>query len=266
MDRVMEYLAKKEEILNKLRERAVIWLENAPEGSLRISTNKKGIEYYCKKTGCGGSGTYIKKSDEKLVVMLAQKKYYEDLVVLIDKKINTIRKFLKDYPEKSVNDIYQELTPARQGLVKPIIITDEDYAARWQNQPYEKKPFREDDDSAFYTEKNERVRSKSEVIIANLLNMMQIPYRYECPLVIEGRRLHPDFTILDVERRREIYLEHCGMMDDPKYAEKSVGRISLLALNDICIGSNLICTFETSTHVLDTRVLKKEINAVLGRE
>lgn len=126
-----------------------------------------------------------------------------------------------------------------------------------------KKPFSADDNSAFYTKKNERVRSKSEVIIANLLNMMNLPYRYECALVVGDRKIHPDFTILDVENRRQVYLEHCGMMDTPNYAKSAVERINLLALNNICIGENLICTFETSTHVMDTRVVKKEIQAVL---
>lgn len=52
------------------------------------------------------------------------------------------------------------------------------------------------------------MRSKSEVIIADLLNKEGIPYRYEFPLYLkEFNTVYPDFTILNVRKRKEIYWE-----------------------------------------------------------
>lgn len=75
-------------------------------------------------------------------------------------------------------------------------------------------------------EKGERVRSKSEVIIADMLNRKGISYRYEYPVYLKNvGQIYPDFTVLDAIRRREIYWEHLGMMDDPDYAEMAILRV-----------------------------------------
>jgi len=67
------------------------------------------------------------------------------------------------------------------------------------------------------------VRSKSEVIVANLLEEYaksgRLTYEYERPLEAPGSngkdlRL-PDFTIS--ADGRTFYWEHCGMVDDPAY-------------------------------------------------
>ena len=60
------------------------------------------------------------------------------------------------------------------------------------------------------------------------------PYRYEYPLMLEGNiRKCPDFTILKMPERKEVYLEHLGI--------------------------NLFFTHETSKHPLNTRVLDEMI-------
>jgi len=59
------------------------------------------------------------------------------------------------------------------------------------------------------------VRSKSELVIANLLHREGIGYRYEQPLVGEATlgRLHPVFTFIDAAGDRIVW-EHLGMIDD----------------------------------------------------
>lgn len=57
--------------------------------------------------------------------------------------------------------------------------------------------------------------------------------------------IHPDFTILDLKNRREIYWEHRGMMDDEEYARNTVVRIKMMMKNGIVIGKNLIISEET---------------------
>ena len=63
------------------------------------------------------------------------------------------------------------------------------------------------------------VRSKSEVIIANLLTTAKIPFRYEVPLFApDGTMYLPDFTI--DWRGRKFFWEHLGMLDKPEYKKK----------------------------------------------
>jgi hypothetical protein len=70
------------------------------------------------------------------------------------------------------------------------------------------------------TSRGEAVRSKSEVIIANLLHAKRLDYHYEHPLEIDGVVKYPDFTIEDDDAGITYYWEHCGMLQDPEYRRR----------------------------------------------
>ena len=70
------------------------------------------------------------------------------------------------------------------------------------------------------TARGELVRSKSEVIIANLLHANRIDYRYEEPLEIDGLTKLPDFTIEDDNTGEKYYWEHLGMLSDGVYRRR----------------------------------------------
>ena len=108
--------------------------------------------------------------------------------------------------------------------------------------------------------RGERMRSKSEVIIAERLYANGIPYRYECPLKAGKRIIHPDFSILRLSDRKVIYHEHCGRMDNPVYVEDMVQRINDYNSEGILQGDRLFFSFETSDKPLDTRVIDNLIN------
>ena len=61
------------------------------------------------------------------------------------------------------------------------------------------------------------VRSKSEIIIANMLFERDIDFRYESQLLADDGSMYlPDFTIK--WRGEDYYWEHVGMLHEPKYA------------------------------------------------
>jgi hypothetical protein len=63
------------------------------------------------------------------------------------------------------------------------------------------------------------LRSKSEVIIANLLHEREIPFLYEQPLFApDGTLRLPDFTV--TSRGLTFYWEHLGLLDETRYAEE----------------------------------------------
>jgi hypothetical protein len=63
---------------------------------------------------------------------------------------------------------------------------------------------------------NEMVRSKSEVIISNMLFDRDIAFHYEKPLYAkDGSFYLPDFTIL--WRGEHYYWEHLGLLEQEKY-------------------------------------------------
>jgi hypothetical protein len=71
------------------------------------------------------------------------------------------------------------------------------------------------------TARGELVRSKSEVIIATILDKLGVPYGYEEALrANDGSTRYPDFTIDDAETGQRIILEHLGMLDEPAYQRR----------------------------------------------
>ncbi|MBP3736941.1 MAG: hypothetical protein J6I56_07970 [Lachnospiraceae bacterium] len=62
--------------------------------------------------------------------------------------------------------VFEKEGTLRQTFLTPVILPDEQYRKEWLDTAYEKKPFQEDTPE-HYTQIGERVRSKSEVLIAD---------------------------------------------------------------------------------------------------
>lgn len=137
----------------------------------------------------------------------------------------------KIYPDTIIEEAYDKLPHGRKQYAKPFSVDNDRFAKTWQEQPYERKSFSKD--ASFYqTIRGDRVRSKSEMIIADRLWANGIPYKYECPLKVGKKIIHPDFTILRLSDRKVLYHEHCGMVDNQEYAEDMVERISDTLINE----------------------------------
>ncbi len=87
----------------------------------------------------------------------------------------------------------------------------------------------------------EMVRSKSEVLLANLLYFYQIPYEYEKPINFGNYTIYPDFTII-LPTGQQIYWEHLGMLNTPKYAKSWAEKNHTYRQNGISEGNGLIIT------------------------
>lgn len=241
--------------------------ENAPSGHLKIAVKKNRVEYYYIKDRGSSRGSYIPKADISFAAQLAQKDYNHKLLPLLTKEIRCLESFLKATSSLTeLQNLYQSFCPARRELIKPLTLTDDQYASQWQNTTWQGKDFPELSPN-FFTLKNERVRSKSEVIIANCLFNYGVPYRYEFPLKLKSENgqltIYPDFLCLNVRTREEIYWEHFGMLDNPEYAQKAVSKISLYARNGIFSGRGLILSMESSTEALNTKDIEKYIQCFL---
>ena len=229
-----------------------------PEGSINIRPNVSGFSYYLYKDK---SFKYLSKKDTVLIKQLIQKNLISQAIMTAQKEAAVLQKFISEYPKEVVEDLYEHLPESRKKYASPLFLNNEEYAQYWLSIPFTPKPIGEDVPD-FYTQKGEHVRSKSEVIIADRLFAKGIPYKYECPLKLSGGGIiHPDFTVLDVKRRKVLYWEHRGMLDDKEYAKNSVQRLKSLMKEDIFIGVNLIITEETSISPLGTN----EIDAIIKK-
>ena len=240
-------------------------------GRLRISQKGKYTEFYHIKNDINTNGTYIPKKQRTTAIQLAQKDYDSKITPLLEEEIETLKTYLNS--ALNIQAFYSQMCPARQSLITPLTLTDEQYATQWKNVTWQGLPFAPDA-SVYTTNQGERVRSKSEVLIANALVQHKIPYRYEYPLTLHRNHshdtsqnatttLHPDFLCLNLRTRQEIIWEHFGLMDSPDYTHNAVSKLNLYAKNKILPGKKLIITMETNTEPLIPDVINQMIEQFL---
>ena len=293
-------------------------LANTPQGHLRVSQKGHNPEFYQITEPGDTHGSYIPQAKLALARRLAQKDYDTRLIKQLKQEIRALQKYLAQTkggdcctarenstlhsvtghdssPDSALTALYTKLCPARQSLVTPITLTDAQYAAQWQAVSWTGLPFSPDSPD-YTTARGERVRSKSEVIIADTLARHGVPYRYEYPLELNyrrngrggtsrsdpgdtpthgadtvnsetsyrpGRTIHPDFLCLNVRTRAEFYWEHFGLMDDGDYLERTLVKLKEFAENNILPGKNLIFTMESASCPLSTRQIENLINEFL---
>lgn len=229
----------------------------AIQGTLRISVNGNKIRYYHHWDGYEEKERYIPKKDIDLAKSIAQKNYYDKMLVLVQKRLKEIRRLLKNFDDFELDHAYDKLLPSRKVLITPIEKTIQQKYNEWLQCEYQGKEFRQDI-PIILTEKGERVRSKTEKIIADYLYRNKIEYKYEKPLFLKGIGIiYPDFTFFSKKLEQEIYWEHDGKMDDEDYARNAVHKIEMYESNGIYMGERLIVTFETSEKILGTREIEK---------
>lgn len=101
------------------------------------------------------------------------------------------------------------------------------------------------------------VRSKSEVIIANLLRQYGVGYRYEEKLFYgeEGAWIEPDFT-LRLPDGRVLYWEHVGMLGQAQY---DASWLRKLAVYNTYFPGRLVRTYESGALSQDAEALIRQI-------
>ena len=258
MNKLQNDIQIRYELLTKLIKQIEKKLNSFPEGRVKVKHHQNKDYYYLIDPKSGER--YLHKEDSKLTSDLLQKNYLKKVLIASRQEAIALKRYLDKQPLLIAEDVYSTLSEGRQKLIKPIVTTDEQFVKDWLSIPYVPKGF-EEGASFFPTMKGDRVRSKSEMIVADRLLLNNVPYKYECPIVINGKVIHPDFTMLRVRDRKILYLEHCGKTDDPEYAEKRiVKRINEYSQAGIILGDNLFLTFESSTTPFDVRVLDNMIN------
>ena len=251
------YIAKRIESLTDIRDKVMKEMERLPEGKLRFYKQKGSYRYHIRKDLQDKNGKYINRRNMGLAQKLAQKEYDRNLIDALEQEISLLESYLKYHDSDPWVSAYEMMAEGERILAVPPIESDEEYIQKWLKQEYNNPEFRENA-FEFYTKRGEKMRSKSEVIIAEIFDDLQIPYLYEKPIVLNKIGVvHPDFTILRMSDRKEIIWEHFGMMDDLEYRNNAFGKIRGYENNGYISGKDIIYTFETSKYPLNTRYIRK---------
>lgn len=260
--------------LEKTLERIDEFLCKAPDGCLKWQNRGEKTYYYQQYPVAEEDGKqkwarrYLKKDEIQLAKQLAKKHYYSLVKSVAEKRLEALRHFIKKYPDSGIDDIYDDLSEERKSLISPLFMSVKEQVKQWESEVYEQTTMYPEN-LKFETEQGDVVRSKSEVIIANLLYKYRkdILYKYERPLnlIVNGieRTIYPDFTIINKHTGKITYWEHAGRMDASYYAEDFVRKMNIYATNDLLPGRDVVLTFETQENPLDIGVVKKLVKGLI---
>lgn len=233
-------------------------LKDTPDFRVNISKSHGNTQYYLvdRKTG---KKQYAGKKQLRVVSKIVQKDYEVAAINILEMQKTKLEQFINTYDIETINNLYENMPEAKKKLIIPILETDEMYIQRWlEEHPGNQNPF--PDGGKYYTAKGNYVRSKSEKIIADLLDKYNVPYRYEPLLELNSRyTVYPDFVILNVRERKTIYWEHLGMLGDIDYARKNFEKIAIYEQNGYNVGDNLLISMESEDKPFDARSVENKI-------
>lgn len=262
----MEFI---EENIQRAKKELEILRKKVPEGAKLHSTrHRNSFQYFMRTNSSDTNGEYIKVKDRKRAVILAQIEYYEKLLEGLDSALSTLNQIRINCADSVFESTLNNMPLGTGELIEPPYISDENYIFRWRNTEFTHMDF-STDYPEYYTRQNLRVRSKSEVIIADILDEAKIPFLYEKPLRLKTGTVHPDFTLLNIKTRKELYWEHLGMMDDTDYRNSAYLKLRNYEANGVYPYESVIWTFETGRYPLNTKEIRKmvkNLKTTLGYE
>ena len=112
------------------------------------------------------------------------------------------------------------------------------------------------------TASGEKVRSKSEVILADRLAGNGLEYYYEPGILLGEQVFHPDFLIRLPGREDFVLWEHRGLTE-AAYLQSWNEKILLYRDQGILEGSNLFVSYDTADGGLDSYGIQRRIEAFL---
>ena len=262
MNNLMETLKQRTALIKRAIKLAEKEKETFGEGRLRISKTKHQTRYFKVVDKGDSTGEYLSKDKLSIIQKLAQKDYNKQFLRVAKVEQDMLEKLIEKCDQKQAEDVYNALSSERKSLVTPYILPDDLIAQEWQSKKFKPNPYKPEK-KIFDTRRGEKVRSKSEAIIADMLYEMGIPYHYECPVKMHnGEIKYPDFTLLKVKTREVIYFEHFGRMGEEDYRNDTREKMDLYRASGIYPGKNMMFTYETEEYPLDISGARKMLSEV----
>nr|MCR5107112.1 hypothetical protein [Lachnospiraceae bacterium] len=158
MDQLLKLLKQRETELKKALVKAESDDIPSPEGHLRLAGRGNNVKYYHVTKPGDTRGSYIAKKDHRLAIALAQKEYHNKFLIKAKEELSLISSCYHRLSAGNADSLFLNMTPARQNLIMPYIITDGLFAKNWQDQSIKTNTFKEEE-KVYDTRRGEKVRS-----------------------------------------------------------------------------------------------------------
>lgn len=217
----------------RIREEIREALDNMPEGNVLRRRAGGRIYYYI---SCNGKRISLNHDPEMREIYLFKERLEQKLrtvendIPLLEK---TAREYLPIYPD---SDKWEE-------------IKSEQNKYKWEERKHLYK-------GVYY-------RSKSEAVIAMLLESHGIEFKYEVRIEVGGRAVYPDFVIRRKRDGKIILWEHFGMIHDEEYQQGMFRKLIAYHEAGYNIWDNLIVSFDSENGSIDIDSIEKMITLYL---
>lgn len=241
--------------LEKFKQQCKIMLSKAPLGLLYVKTDRGNPRYY---QIINKHKNYLSSNKKDLIKALENKNYYMKLEKVTKEQQDVLSDVLLQI--QSLNDpeqVFVTIDKRKTHLIKELSLQTK-YILKTSNINQFEMPI--ENNLNYVTKAGERVRSKSELIIANMLYDENISYGYEISCVANFR---PDFTVVNPVTGKLFYWEHFGMMDNPEYLSNCINKLQRYSCAGFVPGKNLIVTFESTNMPLNIDYIKSVIKEYL---
>ena len=127
----------------------------------------------------------------------------------------------------------------------------------WASEPYPKLDYRPGD-LRHTTSFGLKVRSKSELLIAEALHRHGLQFRYEQVYTVDKYTVSAVFSIMRADGKLFIW-EHEGLMGQRQYAQRQRRKAEIFEMLGFCPWDNMIITYDTGDGNADLRIIGSEI-------
>lgn len=231
--------------------------------SLKVRHRKGATErYLVKYVDKKCVQTYL--TDDQTYHCLLNYRFFRTFRKLIIKNLRALESSITDYEEYNLDSIMRKL-PATYRAITPEIesfFSLVDIEA-WKNNLLEIKrqyPPSHPENLQFKTSDGTPVRSKSEVIIYEILLKHSFAFVYDAPYrCADGSIKHPDFTILKPDGRGVMLIEHDGAFHDALKRGITTRKMGEYYDNGLDFYEEILFTFDRSNRSINAELIEEII-------
>ncbi len=254
-------LAHEREILQKLKS------SKSKLTNLVLNMSSEGKFYYY--VPGNKHRKYIRRSNRKLLRQITGSRFLKEKINILESNIAAIEKILDKLNDYSDDAIISSLPVTYSRAINYLRETDPAKGVIQSENPKNR------DELNVICSNCLRVRTKGELIIAEVLIELGVDFRYEKALELVEKipqpdgsfryntiTVYPDFTIFFPDGS-VLYWEHAGLYDKESYRKKQHKKFDNYYDNGIYPPKNLIITMDSQDKPIDNIAIRNIVEAMI---
>jgi hypothetical protein len=207
-----------------------------------------GHTYYYANNFGGRSSKYLGNEANADVLGIKEYRYLKQLISDLDSEIHLTEMVLSEHVPIDYASVNSRLPAAYRNPGPISLDSASDRATHWKAKREAEKarhPVKHPEELIMTALDGTKLRSKSELTIANMFVTNGIPYVYELPHLVNGIWIYSDFTALSlIDFKSEIITEHEGLMKEKWYQEVLLKKINGYLAAGLIPGRDVFFTFD----------------------